>query len=346
MYSRLFTLLTLSGSLASAWVSTSSSATTAVVCSTLSGSGGLQPTPIPRSTEEVDAVTFSSDRGTYTVERVVPVTVATVTTTQYTTTAVTWVVETVSSPTLTSFAKIVSTVATAVVPSTVCNNGVVPTTVTEYTGTYTPVSGQATTLPSTYPTLIACAQSVTTYLGLYEVVTVTKTESVTATSVVLSATATTTSTVTLGKTTVYGATVTTTTTSYTVANTLAVKTTACEETTTTTLAAKCAPTNLIGAINGVGLVSGTYASNSSVTYGPREDTPFKADASLCCQLCEDNEGCAGLMWSNGVCGLLYVADGANQAQCTEVFTFKTQANVVAGEGLVVQSGCGSIRYQA
>jgi hypothetical protein len=99
----------------------------------------------------------------------------------------------------------------------VCTDGAKPRTVTEYTGSYAPVSGQVTTLPATYPTQVVCTGGVTTIHIGHEVVTSgTSTETVTATLTIFDPTTTETITVVWGTDTEYATTVTKTTTSYTV----------------------------------------------------------------------------------------------------------------------------------
>lgn len=257
-----------------------------------------------------------------------------------------------------------------------------PSVVTEYAGTYTPISGQATTLPETYPARIVCSGEVTSYTFLWPIVTSgMSTRTSTPLKTVNSYTATTTTTITYGTATIWAVsievpqtrgplsspsnfptslpkgpdtlqtTVTSTATTYKVAYTVAPTSTACEETYTTTYAAKCAPTNLIGAIDGVGLVAGTYAPGVAVTYGP--DVPgdqFHSDASLCCQLCLDNEGCGASMAApafDAACGLLYVWNSTSGGPEYEdfVFSYQTEAGVVPGESLIVQAGAGLITYE-
>jgi hypothetical protein len=150
--------------------------------------------------------------------------------------------------------------------------------------------------------------------------------------------------------TIYATTSTSTVTSYTVASNVETISTACEATYTTTYAAKCAPTNLVGAINDVGLVSGQYADGTAVSYGPDvDDDQYHHDPSLCCQLCQNNAGCGASMWGPGpgACGLYYAPANASVggAECGEfVLSFGTEAGRIAGESLVIQSGCGLIEY--
>jgi hypothetical protein len=159
-----------------------------------------------------------------------------------------------------------------------------------------------------------------------------------------------TSTITWGVSTVYATTITKTTTSYTVASSIKTIKTACEPTYTTTYAAKCAPTNLVRAINNVGLVSGEYADGTAVSYGPNDDEDqYHHDPSLCCQLCQDNKGCGASMWGPGpgACGLYYTPANATVggAECGEfVLNYQSEEGVLAGQSLILQSGCGLIEY--
>ncbi|KAH8881945.1 hypothetical protein GQ53DRAFT_831897 [Thozetella sp. PMI_491] len=347
MLRRVLPLIAFYGGPVGAWTSTSWSFSTEFSCSTEYDSGGTQPTPLPRSTT-TSAVTVSSLLPAKTIEAVIRITASTVTTTDYTSLSVVATQETVTSATLTSYSVIHSVIATAVIPKTVCTNGVVPLTVTEYAGTYQAVTGQPTDLPSKYPVSIGCTKRVTTFWGIIPIEYSTVTSTVTATSRAFVPTTTSTTYINLGgAATVYATSVTIVTTSYTVTYSEAVTSMACAATTTTTYAAKCAPTNLISSINGIGLVTGTYAANTTVTYGPHDRTPYQYDLSMCCQMCVNNPGCGAIMGGiGGACGLLYVGGPKSEPQCPKIFTYKTQSNVAPGGGLVVQSGCAEIEYAA
>jgi hypothetical protein len=156
---------------AQAWNSYEYSSTSAGKCVTKSGSGGVQPTPVPtrgadqtftsvRSGSPVITPSYVKVSGTATV------TVTERTLTEYPTTTVTIVV-----PTSTSWRSVNSVFATATWLSTLCSNGVRPKTKTVYTGSYTPVSGQATTSPATYPTEVSCTGGVTSFVIEHPVVT-------------------------------------------------------------------------------------------------------------------------------------------------------------------------------
>lgn len=154
-----------------------------------------------------------------------------------------------------------------------------------------------------------------------------------------------TSTLIFGTQYAYLTTVTVSYTSYTPHAVTTTTTVPCaEETVTKTLAAECAPTNLIGAINGEGLLSGRYADRTSVIY-TRND-PWANDVSACCQACLDNEGCGASMGGDGACGLYYTATEDAEPVCDSfIFSFTSEPYEIPGQGLVVQNGCGTVEYQ-
>ncbi|KAI1273650.1 hypothetical protein F5Y07DRAFT_391157 [Xylaria sp. FL0933] len=332
------------GGLASAETITYVTSTTVSSCTTEFGSGGVAPTPIPTD-ETLTTITTTVTNSTKTVPSTVFVTAATSTVTQYTSIVYTYGVDTVTVPTATSGRYLALTVATGTFATTVCADGVNRTTVTEYSGTYTPISGQDTKLPATYPTQASCSTGVTRSFILVPTVTSgVITTTVTATKTVTSPTTTSTSTVLLGTYYSYLTTVTVTATTYTPHAVVTTSTVSCaEETVTKTLAAQCAPTNLIGAINGEGLQSGEYADRTSVIYTRQE--PWGTDASLCCQACLDNEGCGASMSGSGACGLYYTATVDAEPVCDAfIFSFTSTARVFPGQGLVVQNGCDTVKY--
>ncbi|EME45366.1 hypothetical protein DOTSEDRAFT_87732 [Dothistroma septosporum NZE10] len=103
---------------------------------------------------------------------------------------------------------------------------------------------------------------------------------------------------------------------------------------TTTQHLKCAPTNLISEVNGYGI--GQTGGNSANTRGLAPGS----DASACCQLCVDTEGCAAseddpdaancfLWYTEPTCGLGFqYSDGGQRLE--------------PGSGFTVQTGCGTI----
>lgn len=103
-------------------------------------------------------------------------------------------------------------------------------------------------------------------------------------------------------------------------------------TATTTQHLKCAPSNLISAVNGHGI-----GQTQGQTFGLAPGS----DPSACCQLCLDTPGCAAseddpkagncLLWSTSgpACGLgLQYSDGGR--------------GLLPGQGYFVQSGCGTV----
>ncbi|KAI1802497.1 hypothetical protein F4811DRAFT_391358 [Daldinia bambusicola] len=342
MLSLFIPIIALCGILAQASTGTEYSFKTESQCSTVWGTGGTVPMSLPTSN------TISTVKSTLTAKEVtVPstskVTVDAVTTTVLTQTSWTWTFSTITVPTKTVWDKAQTTVATATWPSTVCTNGITPSTVTEYKGSYDPVSGQVTTAPASYPSQVVCETGVTWFTSLIPTTTSgVTTVTITPTSTVIAPTTTVTTTGSYYTSTAYGTTVTSTITSYHVDASIATTSIACEATTTTTYAAKCAPTNVISGIGEFGLVSGEYAKNISVIY-VREGK--YEEPAACCQLCQDNEGCVGMMAGHtGYCGLLYVGAPNGGPACDFGFTYQTQSNVFPGQGLWVQSGCGEIEY--
>jgi hypothetical protein len=169
-----------------AYTSTEFSSTSSSGCKTRTGSGGTQPTPIPTAGGG-STITKTIRGSTVTTQDFTRITAASaVTTTQHTSFVYTIIFATITSPTQTVYSVINTVFATATWPSTVCTNGVKPKTKTVYSGTYSPISGQATTLPATYPTQVVCSGGVTQYVILHPVVTSgTATETDTPTSTVI-----------------------------------------------------------------------------------------------------------------------------------------------------------------
>ncbi|KAI1385122.1 uncharacterized protein F4822DRAFT_431973 [Hypoxylon trugodes] len=329
------------GGLAHASTGTSYSFKTEGACSTASGTGGTVPMSLPTSTTTSTVSSVVTEKEV-TVPSTYKITADPVTTTVLTQSAFNWTTTTKTLPVSTAWQVAQLTVATATWPVTVCTNDVTPTTVTKYSGSYTPVSGQVTTIPTSYPSQVVCATGVTWFTYLLPTATSgVTTITVTPTSTVFAPTTTTTSTISLTATT-WASTVTSPTTSYHATTSIVTTSIACEATTTTTLAAKCAPTNIISGIDNFGLVSGKYADNATVIY-IRDDT--YNDPSLCCQLCQDNDGCAAIMSGfSGYCGLYYVGTPDESPVCDFTFSYQSQSNVFPGQSLWVQTGCGSIEY--
>ncbi|TGJ79888.1 hypothetical protein E0Z10_g8877 [Xylaria hypoxylon] len=331
--------------LAGAYTLTSVSTASHVQCSTAYGSGGVAPTPIPTS-GITKAISSVSTAPTVTIPSgYTRITDSIVTTTQHTSLIVSVTFATVTSGILTNWITPVTTIATAIWPVTTCTNGVTPITVTKYTGSYTPVSGQATTLPASYPTQIFCTTSLTSFINLF----VTETSGLgtihtTPTTVIIDYTTSSTSTLTYLTVTSPSATVTSTSITYVEKGVADSTRTACESTVTKTYDARCAPTNLISDHNNVGLVAGRYNTNVTVVY--TRDQPYGSNPSDCCQLCLDNKGCGASMWgSYQTCGLYYHGNESGQPQCDFIFTYGTEAVYLAGQGIVVSNGCGTVQFE-
>ncbi|KAI1643210.1 uncharacterized protein F4817DRAFT_350761 [Daldinia loculata] len=342
MLSRFICFVTICGTLVRASTETSYSFKTEGQCSTTWGSGGTVPMSLPTSTT-TSTVSSLITNEVVTVPSSSTVTADAVTTTVLTQTSWTWSESTITVPTTTLWRGAQSTVATASWPTTICTNDVTPSTVTEYSGSYIPVSGQVTTEPVSYPSQVVCRTGVTWFTYLVPIATSgVTTVTVTPTSTVFAPTTTITATASYYTFTTFESTVTSVTTTYRVATSVVTTSIACEASTTTTFAAKCAPTNVIKGIGEFGIVSGKYAKNITVTYIPDERYN---DPGVCCQLCQDNDGCVGMMAGiSGFCGLYYVGAPDGGPACDFGFTYQTESDRFPGQGLWVQSGCGEIEY--
>ncbi|KAF3066412.1 putative ca2+-modulated nonselective cation channel polycystin protein [Daldinia childiae] len=335
-------IVTIFGTLVWASTETSYSFTTAGKCSTTWGSGGTVPMSLPTSTT-ISTVYSLLTNDVVTVPSTSTITADAVTTTVLEQTSWTWSESTITIPTTTRWVGAQSTVATASWPTTICTNDVTPTTVTEYSGSYIPVPGQVTTEPASYPSQVVCRTGVTWFTYLLPTTTSGETTvTVTPTSTVFAPTTTLTSTAPYYTFTRYETTITSVTTTYRVATSVVTSSIACEATTTTTFAAKCEPTNVIKGIGEFGIVSGKYAKNITVTYVPDEKY---YDPGVCCQLCQDNDGCVGMMaGTSGYCALYYVGAPNGGPACDFGFSYQTEASRFPGQGLWVQSGCGEIEF--
>lgn len=104
-------------------------------------------------------------------------------------------------------------------------------------------------------------------------------------------------------------------------------------------------TNLISDNEGLGLVAGRYNANVSVIY--TRDQPYGSNPSECCQLCLDNEGCGASMWGPyETCGLYYHGDQSGEPQCDFIFTYGSEEDRIAGQGIIVSNGCGTVNFEA
>ncbi|KAK3317966.1 hypothetical protein B0H66DRAFT_555898 [Apodospora peruviana] len=246
-----------------------------------------------------------------------------------------------------------STLATLYGSTTECTNDVIPvTTITSYSGTYTPVVGQPTALPSSYEISDYCVEYITQLLHIWPT---TQAEGPTTTTIITPSvpgnstvykTSTRTST-----TTVYESTVTVTQgANYVVTYASTTTSTACEPTPTATFAAKCAPENLIAEVDGFGLGVSQYGVN--FTWGGSPSAPANADASVCCQSCVDDELCvASVYWAmSSQCFLGYIGGEDTCGLALEYQAFNATGDVPATkprQGLVFQTGngCAGVEYK-
>ncbi|KAI2643217.1 hypothetical protein GGS21DRAFT_541931 [Xylaria nigripes] len=341
-----FTALGVYGSLAAAEpISAITTTNTVVSCSYEFVSGGVAPTPIPTIDEYVTTSTTITHG--VTVPSTVNVTASsTATVTEVTATELVVGSPTVTIPTSTKYVGQSITVATAVFAETVCDHDAKPVIVTKYTGTYAPLSGQATTVPTAYPTQAHCTTTLVESVDLFATHTSgVVTNMVTPSSTVPNPTTTTTKAVIFNTVTEHLTTVTQTQTLYTPVSVGTTSTLSCANTVTKTLDARCAPTNLISAINGEGILSGDYADR--VVIIDSVDGLTAKDPSLCCQTCLDNEGCGASEASDEGCSLYYAPAKDGETVCDAfIFSFTSDPEVPAGQGLIVQSGCDRVEYKS
>ncbi|KAI1115133.1 hypothetical protein F5Y14DRAFT_412317 [Nemania sp. NC0429] len=330
--------------LASADFTPQEGTTTTNLCRYKSGSGGVPPTPIPTVSTSWGNVHSTTTAANIVVPTTIWLTAPTLTVTDATYTP--WEpIETTSTTATTITHQAYAQGPTATFVSTVCAGNAKPAvTVTKYTGTYAASQGQVTTYPATYPTEATCGRATLTITALWGytssgTVTATYTPKVTVTSI------TTTSTFTWTWTThwVYTPTYHTTITSHTIVPATRTTTVACPAATMTrTLDARCAPSNLVGAIDGKGIYLARYAVDSGYVLSPGE--PWGSDPSSCCQACLDDKAC-GASWSGyRGCGLFYVVDELKgQPQCGAwVVSWQADSTVIPGQGYILQSGCGIV----
>lgn len=206
-------------------------------------------------------------------------------------------------------------------------------------GVYTHLFGQPAFSAFRQPIGVDCVEQVTTYLiatstilsgvastsvtASVPAVTVTNTQTSTVTSLISSSlvTVTETETVNVPKGGVFTDSV------------LCTSTDTLPSTSTTTQDIKCAPTNLISSVGGEGI-------GSIMTQNETSGLSAGSDASACCQLCVDTEGCAASADdpAAGNCFLYYTTPS-----CGLGFTYSNGSqNIAAGQGFLVQTGCGTI----
>lgn len=328
------------------WASTSTQYDNSLSCATEYGSTWVAPIPTSysRFTKTISSVApvATNTSTVYVTANTTVATPITLWSNVYTTSTL---LLDVTTKTVTS--TLSTTIATMTSATTVCTNGVVPSsTVTSYTGSYTPIPGQNTVLPSTYETIDSCTVSFTEIQHIFPT-TVGPTVTSTIPFSTASPTIWTTETYTF-TTTQYKSTVTASAAAFSFGVGLSTSTTstACSPTQTVTFAAQCAPQNLIAEMDGYGLSVGTF--NQNFTFGGVASLAH-GDPSLCCQLCVDNAGCvASVYWAqSSSCLLGYVGGGD---RCPVAFDYHavnfTEVPTKPRQGNIFQTGagCGSIRY--
>jgi hypothetical protein len=346
MLARLLSAAALAATASAQWASTSTTFAFDSTCSTAYGSTWVAPIPTSysRTTTTISSVA-PLETYTSTVYVTANTTIATPITLYTDVLTTTTLLLDVTTSTVTS--TISSTIATLTTKTTVCDNGAAPTsTVTEYTGTYTPVRGQDTVLPSSYETFDSCSFSETEILHIFPTTagpTVTATIPFTTASPTIWTTETNIRTVTQYKST---AVVSATGYSFHVDLTTSTVSTACAATPTVTYAAQCAPQNLIAEFDGVGLTIGDF--NANFTFGGVAGIAA-GDPGLCCQLCVENAGCvASVYWAQSNSCLLGYVGGDDD--CPVAFDYYaanyTGVPTKPREGNIFQvgSGCGTIKY--
>ncbi|KAL9617087.1 MAG: hypothetical protein Q9160_008117 [Pyrenula sp. 1 TL-2023] len=238
------------------------------------------------------------------------------------------------------FELITTTIGTATLTYTICINSNPATTSTVYIG------GDVAT--DVFPAEVDC----TTIFDWPETVTFTETSTTfisTITSALISQSYITAITVTrTGSSTsteVSSATTTITQTSYAAASSTTTISTSCPATLTKTQSSVCAPTNLIDRTkNGYAIEAWapTYPGYGTALF----DLHAVNDASGCCQLCQENEGCAAMVASPPAFNYWLVMAEAREANGTScglalTYTDRGQRNP-GGEGALVQVGCGGV----
>jgi len=331
---------------------------------------GTPVTPIQRSTslEIVTSYTSepprSSDR-TITTWKIEQVTfsVSTYTSAPHTTLSTPRVVTNNGTSTITQWVSPV--LATATLSPLACGknasalSGLSPArVVTEYTGTYSPFSGQVTATPTAWPSAVTTYVSLTvsyrilTHVGQSTIVTSTATGSNWLSTTTVTDTRTTTVANFRYNSTVYLHTITATSSDWRLAYTTVPATaTACPDTPTVTRAAQCAPTNIIAERDGHGAAVQLLPRDWAfpIDFFPPALIGIPAmDASACCQLCLDNPGCAASEWTiswSGACRLYYYIHGNDTCGGGNVtLEYYGDSYAFPRQASFVQEGCGRLRY--
>ncbi|KAK8068541.1 hypothetical protein PG996_007653 [Apiospora saccharicola] len=316
-------------------------------CKSLFSSGGTAPRPLPTITSSDAVIHTTTTEAPVTTPFTVTFTAPAVTSTKLTSTSVSVYITTVTSGTKTVGSPgPTTTFATATFSTTECTNNITPQTVTVYSGVYTPVPGQATTLPASYPTQVICQRTQDVRIILFHTI-FTPIVSITISPVVTMSqiTATVTSTTTYPTTSVtWRTTVTEATTTLAAATTTKTIHTSCAPTVTKTYAAKCAPTNLVKDHNEQGLFFNHIDNNATTAFSHLLD----GDASACCQACVENEDCSAVeINTSNQCTLYFHHDASFHPVCGSIgFTYRSYPNIWPGQGIWVQDGCGEAKWLA
>ncbi|KAK7916903.1 hypothetical protein PG985_010511 [Apiospora marii] len=308
-------------------------------CKSQFGSGGKAPRPLPTVTTSDLVLHTTTTEPPTTKPSIVTVTAPASTSTMRTSTSLFIYVATFTADTKTVKRDgPTTTFATATFSTTECTDGVAApqTTVTVYSGVYTPVPGQATASPVSYPTQVVCQSTQDRrrdhHHRVSPVVTVSK------------VTATVTSTTTWATQTTWRTTVTEISTTLAAAATTETVRTSCAPTVTKTYAAKCAPTNLVKDHDGRGLLWNGVDGNA--TYAVTHLYETDGDGAACCQACVDNDGCSAVEVTTGnLCRLYFNHDAGYRPVCGSVgLTYRSFPNIWPGQGIWVQGGCGEARW--
>jgi hypothetical protein len=248
------------------------------------------------------------------------------------------------------------TLATVTLSTTTCTNGVSPLrTETEYTGKYYPVSGQVTTVPTSWPTAVTSVYNNTAVYHRYTYIGTTTRTTATLNIMTYLSTKTLTTTVPTPtgrypKTT-YLTTVTVTSSDWQLDYITRTVSKACAQTPTVTRAAQCAPTNMISERDGYGVGIQIFPDSWRFPIGfPGEIIGIPGmDAGACCQLCLDNKGCAASEWTAGPvdpssCRLFYYGYGNSTCGLGAPLKYYASTWDLSRQGSYLQLGCGTFAY--
>ncbi|KAM7218904.1 hypothetical protein V8F06_005784 [Rhypophila decipiens] len=261
-------------------------------------------------------------------------------------------------------------VATITLPAVTpnCNNAAVPSnvrTVTKYTGEYQPIPGQPTTTKTVWPTAVTTYFMATPSYRVYAYtgssVTFTSTFTYTAFRLTITSTATYAAAGPWGlryTVTKYRSTATATRSDYQLA--YVTPTASCisepekKTVVTITRAAQCAPTDLISERDNHGVAIRMLPDWSFPIGFPNTLIGIPdVDASACCQLCVDNQGCTASEWTTGwnsACRLYYYNNPAGKSNETcgqeagVELEYYGDSYALPGQASFVQVGCGRLKY--